>query len=492
MSTTSRAPFVRAATEAGRPLGVSDERAAELRGQILDLVREYHGEQFPPVEFEPGETQIHFAGRVFDERELVHLVDSALDFWLTTGRYAERFERSFARLLGLRHALLVNSGSSANLVALSCLTSPKLGERRLRSGDEVITVASSFPTTVNPILQNGLVPVFVDVNVPTYNIDVSMLDAALSDRTRAIMVAHTLGNPFDLDAVTAFAREHDLWLIEDCCDALGSTYRGKMVGTFGDLASVSFYPAHHITMGEGGCVLTNTGRLKVLAESFRDWGRDCWCAPGKENTCGKRFEHQLGELPYGYDHKYIYSHIGYNLKLTDMQAAVGVAQLEKLESFTEARRSNFGVLYAGLQDLQEHLILPEATLHSDPSWFGFPLALREGSPISRDHVLRFMNDRKIATRLLFAGNLLRQPAYRDVPHRQVGELPNADFVMNRVFWVGVYPGLTPASLQFMVESFHDAVALGEHANGRTGVVRRSRIATSASEVQPETTGRAAG
>jgi CDP-6-deoxy-D-xylo-4-hexulose-3-dehydrase len=466
-------------------LAVSGERAAELRSQILDLVREYHGEQFPPVEFEPGETQIHFAGRVFDERELVLLVDSALDFWLTTGRYAERFERSFARLLGLRHALLVNSGSSANLVALSCLTSPKLGERRLRAGDEVITVASSFPTTVNPILQNGLVPVFVDVDVPTYNVDVSMLDAALSDRTRAIMIAHTLGNPFDLDAVTAFAREHDLWLIEDCCDALGSTYRGKMVGTFGDLASVSFYPAHHITMGEGGCVLTNTGRLKVLAESFRDWGRDCWCEPGKENTCGKRFEHQLGELPYGYDHKYIYSHVGYNLKLTDMQAAVGVAQLEKLESFNDARRHNFGVLHAGLQDLQEHLILPEATPHSDPSWFGFPLALCEGSPVSRDHVLRFMNDRKIATRLLFGGNLLRQPAYRDVPHRRVGELANADFVMNRVFWVGVYPGLTDASLQFMIESFHDAVALGEHANGRRAAARRPRIASPDPESQAE-------
>jgi CDP-4-dehydro-6-deoxyglucose reductase, E1 len=467
-------------------------RADELRNQILELVREYHGEQFPPVEFQPGETQIHFAGRVFDERELVYLVDSALDFWLTTGRYAERFERSFARLLGLRHALLVNSGSSANLVALSCLTSPKLGQRRLRAGDEVITVASSFPTTVNPILQNGLVPVFVDVEVPTYNIDVSMLDAALSDRTRAIMIAHTLGNPFDLDSVTAFAREHDLWLVEDCCDALGSTYRGRMVGTFGDVASVSFYPAHHITMGEGGCVLTDTGRLKVLAESFRDWGRDCWCAPGKENTCGKRFEHQLGELPYGYDHKYIYSHIGYNLKLTDMQAAVGVAQLEKLELFTDARRHNFRVLHAGLQDLQEHLILPEATPHSDPSWFGFPLALRGDSPISRDHILRFMNDRKIATRLLFGGNLLRQPAYREVPHRRVGDLARADFVMNRVFWVGVYPGLTDASLQFMIESFHDAVAQVEQSNGRTAVARRTRSDPRAPVAQSDMTSRAAG
>jgi CDP-4-dehydro-6-deoxyglucose reductase, E1 len=457
------------------------ERAAELRSQILGLVREYHAEAFAPREFVPGETQIHFAGRVFDERELVHLVDSSLDFWLTTGRYAEQFERSFARLLGLRHALLVNSGSSANLVALSCLTSRKLGKRRVRTGDEVITVASSFPTTINPIVQNGLVPVFVDVDIPTYNIDVQMLEAALSDRTRAIMVAHTLGNPFDLDAVTAFAREHDLWLIEDCCDALGSTYRGKMVGSFGDLASVSFYPAHHITMGEGGCVLTNKGRLKVLAESFRDWGRDCWCAPGKENTCGKRFDHQLGELPYGYDHKYIYSHIGYNLKLTDMQAAVGVAQLEKLDSFTQARRRNFQLLHDGLQDLQEHLILPQATRHSDPSWFGFPLGLREESPVSRDHILRFMNDRKIATRLLFGGNLLRQPAYLDVPHRQIGEMPRADFVMNQVFWVGVYPGLTDASVAFMIESFHDAIAAGQAPNGRAATPSAPQVVASAAD-----------
>lgn len=454
-------------------MSAEGKRADELREQILGLVREYHDVAFPATEFRPGETQVHFAGRVFDERELVHLVDASLDFWLTTGRYAELFERNFARLLGLRHALLVNSGSSANLVALSCLTSPKLGKRRLLPGDEVITVASSFPTTVNPILQNGLTPVFVDVDIPTYNINVDMLEAALSDRTRAIMLAHTLGNPFDLAAVTAFAVEHDLWLVEDCCDALGSTYDGKMVGTFGDLASVSFYPAHHITMGEGGCVLTNKGRLKVLAESFRDWGRDCWCAPGKENTCGKRFDHQLGELPHGYDHKYIYSHIGYNLKLTDMQAAVGVAQLEKLPNFTKARRRNFELLKAGLQDLQDHLILPEATAHSEPSWFGFPLALREDSPVSREHMLKFMNDRKIATRLLFGGNLLRQPAYRHSPHRSVGDLSKADFVMNQVFWVGVYPGLTDASVDYMIESFHDAIA-ASYSSGRRGMGKRPR------------------
>ncbi len=434
------------------------DRAAELRSQILDLVREYHDVAFAPGEFRPGESQIHFAGRVFDEREIVNLVDSSLEFWLTTGPWAKKFEKRFARLNGLRHALLVNSGSSANLVALSCLTSAKLGDRRLRPGDEVITVASSFPTTVNPIIQNGLVPVFIDVTVPTYNVDVTMLDAALSDRTRAIMVAHTLGNPFDLDAVTAFAEKHDLWLIEDCCDALGSTYRGQPVGSFGDLASVSFYPAHHITMGEGGCVLTNKGRLKVLAESFRDWGRDCWCEPGKEDTCGKRFDHQLGELPHGYDHKYIYSDIGYNLKLTDMQAAVGLAQLDKLESFTAARRDNFRRLHEGLSDLQEWLILPEPTPNSDPSWFGFPVALREDCPVDRDRILRFMNDRKIATRLLFAGNLLRQPAYLQAEHRRVGDLPVADFVMNNVFWVGVYPGLSAEQVDFMIQSFHDLLA----------------------------------
>jgi CDP-4-dehydro-6-deoxyglucose reductase, E1 len=434
------------------------DRAAELRSQILDLVREYHDEAFAPGEFVPGETPIHFAGRVFDDREVVNLVDSSLEFWLTAGPWAQKFEKRFARLNDVRHALLVNSGSSANLVALSCLTSTKLAERRLLPGDEVITCATGFPTTVNPIIQNGLVPVFVDVSVPTYNLDVTMLEAALSERTKAIMVAHTLGNPFDLGTIKAFADEHDLWLIEDCCDALGSTYEGKPVGSFGDLASVSFYPAHHITMGEGGCVLIDKGKIKVLAESFRDWGRDCWCEPGKEDTCGKRFDHQLGDLPRGYDHKYIYSDVGYNLKLTDMQAAVGLAQLDKLDSFTAARRANFRRLYEGLSDLQEFLILPEATANSDPSWFGFPVALREDCPVARDRILRFMNERKIATRLLFAGNLVRQPAYLNAEHRRVGDLSAADFVMNNVFWVGVYPGLTDAQLDFMIESFHEVLA----------------------------------
>ncbi len=441
------------------------QRAAELRDQILGLVREYHDAQFGDEDFQAGETPIRFAGRVFDDREIVNLVDSSLEFWLTTGPWAAKFEKRFAKIFGLRHALLVNSGSSANLVALSCLTSNKLGDKRLRAGDEVITCATGFPTTVNPIIQNGLVPVFVDVDVPTYNLDVSQLEAAVSPQTKAVMVAHTLGNPFDLDAVTAFCEKYDLWLVEDCCDALGSTYRGKPVGSFGNLASVSFYPAHHITMGEGGCVLTNKGTLKLYAESFRDWGRDCWCEPGKEDTCGKRFDHQLGELPHGYDHKYIYSDVGYNLKLTDMQAAVGLAQLDKLDEFTAARKTNFRRLYEGLEDLQDFLVLPEPTPQSDPSWFGFPVALKEDCPVERDTVLRVFNDRQIATRLLFAGNLVRQPAYLHEAHRRVGELKNADFVMDNVFWVGVYPGLTEAMVDYMIESFHDVLTRGA---GRVG------------------------
>jgi len=441
-------------------------RADELRAQIRALVREYHDEAFAPRPFEPGETQLNFAGRVFDAEEVEHLVDASLDFWLTTGRYAKAFEKSFATYFGLRHAILVNSGSSANLVACSALTSPKLGDRRLRPGDEVVTVATGFPTTVNPIVQNGLVPVFVDVDIPTYNIDVTQLEAARSERTRAVMIAHTLGNPFDLAAVTAFCREHDLFLVEDCCDAVGSTYGGRMVGTFGDFATVSFYPAHHMTMGEGGAVLTHKGRLKVIAESFRDWGRDCWCEPGGSNTCGKRFGHQMGELPFGYDHKYIYSHVGYNLKVTDMQAAVGVAQMGKLDGFVEARRANFRTLHEGLQDLQEHLILPEATPGSDPSWFGFPIAVRPEAPFTRTELVRFLEDRRIQTRQLFAGNLVRQPAYRDVPHRRVGSLERADYVMDNVLWVGVYPGLDEAKLAYMVEAFHDGAGGAAAGAGR--------------------------
>ncbi len=384
------------------------------------------------------------------------LVDSSLDFWLTTGRFADEFQKEFSKFMGVRNTILVNSGSSANLVALSCLTSPQLGEKALRPGDEVITVAAGFPTTINPIIQNNLIPVFIDVTIPTYNVDVNYLEAALSPRTRAIMIAHTLGNPFDLGAVTEFARQHDLWLIEDCCDAVGAKYNGHKVGTFGALATTSFYPAHHITMGEGGAVLTDKPKLKSLAESFRDWGRDCWCEPGKDNTCGKRFEHQLGDLPYGYDHKYTYSHIGYNLKATDMQAAVGLTQMQKLAGFIEARRANFVYLHKNLQDLQEYFILPQATPDSEPSWFGFPIALRADAPFTRNQLTQFLDGRKIATRLLFGGNLVRQPAYRNTNYRIASPLDHTDFIMNHVFWLGVYPGLTRPMLDYVIESLHDA------------------------------------
>jgi CDP-6-deoxy-D-xylo-4-hexulose-3-dehydrase len=432
--------------------------AAELHDRILSLVREYHAEAFPAKEFVPGASPVPFAGRVFDAEEIVNLVDASLEFWLTSGRYAAQFEREFARFFGLRGASLVNSGSSANLVALSCLTSPRLGDRRLLPGDEVITVATGFPTTVNPIIQNGLIPVFLDVDIPTYNICVDQLEAALSTRTRAIMAAHTLGNPFNLKAVKLFAEKHHLWLIEDCCDAVGSTYEGQMAGTFGDLATTSFYPAHHMTMGEGGAVLTNSPMLKTLAESFRDWGRDCWCDPGKDNTCGKRFGWQQGTLPCGYDHKYTYSHIGYNLKITDMQAAVGVAQLRKLQGFIEARKANFNLLYDGLKDLRDALILPEATDGSDPSWFGFPIAVRPESGLTRDQMVKHLEGARISTRLLFGGNLLRQPAYRDTVHRRIGDLANADYVMKNVFWIGVYPGLSSLAVEYMLDQLHAAVA----------------------------------
>jgi len=423
----------------------------------MDLVAQYHEEAFPKRTFVPGESSVPVSGKVFDAEDVQYLVDSGLDFWLTTGRFAEQFEKEFARLYGLRKAMLVNSGSSANLVALAALTSPRLGERQLRPGDELITVASGFPTTLNPAVQHGLVPVFLDVHVPTYNVDVTLLEEALSPKTKAIMIAHTLGNPFDLGTITAFAKKHNLWLIEDCCDAVGATYDGKLVGTFGDYATTSFYPAHHITMGEGGCVLTNKPLLKVLAESFRDWGRDCYCEPGKDNTCGKRFEWQLGELPYGYDHKYTYSHIGYNLKLTDMQAAVGVSQLKKLPGFIEARRRNFQILKDGLADVQDTIILPEATPNSDPSWFGFPIAVREDAGFTRDALIQRLEANKIATRLVFAGNLLRQPAYAGIQHRVVGDLTNADFVMNQALWIGVYPGLGEDMLAHMINTIRGFV-----------------------------------
>ncbi|MCU1284853.1 MAG: DegT/DnrJ/EryC1/StrS aminotransferase [Acidobacteriales bacterium] len=414
---------------------------------------------FPSEEFIASESRIPVSGKVFDSDELRHLVEASLDFWLTTGRFAAQFEREFARVMGVRSASLVNSGSSANLCAISALTSPTLGERRLRPGDEVVTVAAGFPTTVNPIIQNGLVPVFVDVKIPTYDVDVGYLEEARSSRTRAVVLAHTLGNPFDLTAVTEFTRKHGLWLVEDCCDAVGSTYKGRSVGTFGDLATVSFYPAHHITMGEGGCVLSDKPPLTKLVESFRDWGRDCWCAPGKDNTCGKRFDWQLGSLPCGYDHKYTYSHIGYNLKLSDMQAAVGVAQLHKLSAFIAQRKRNFAALLEGLRDLEDLFILPEATPGSDPSWFGFPIALRDGRGLSRDQVTRHLESNGIATRLLFAGNLVRQPAYRDLNCRKIGTLPNTDFVMDNVFWVGVFPGISAEMIEHMIKTLHQTVSL---------------------------------
>lgn len=428
----------------------------DLRRQILALVADYHRVTWPreKSEYKDGDF-VPYAGRIFDEKELVNLVDASLDFWLTTGRYARRFETEFAQHMGRRWALLCNSGSSANLLAVSALTSPRLKDRQLKPGDEVITVAAGFPTTVAPIVQNNLIPVFIDVDLPTLNADVSYLDEALSKRTKAIIFAHTLGNPFDLKAVTAFAKKHNLFLIEDNCDALGSLYEGKLTGTFGDLSTLSFYPAHHITMGEGGCVTTSDPQFKVIVESFRDWGRDCWCDPGKDDTCGKRFGWQLGELPQGYDHKYIYSHLGYNLKLTDMQAAVGVAQLEKLAGFVAARRRNFDLLTAGLKQFEEFLILPQATAGSEPSWFGFPITIKDGAPFTRGAIVQYLESQKIATRHIFGGNILRQPAYIGVNKRAIGTLENSDRVMNNSFVVGVYPGIQDTTAAYMIDKFQD-------------------------------------
>jgi CDP-6-deoxy-D-xylo-4-hexulose-3-dehydrase len=435
-------------------------RAAELRQRILNLTAEYFVEAFPARAFVAGQSAVPVSGKVIDASDIQAVVDSALDSWFTTGRFAQDFERKLARFVGVRSASLVNSGSSANLLAISALTSPKLGNRQLKPGDEVITVAAGFPTTVNPIIQNRLVPVFLDVTLPTFQVDVTQLEAALSSKTRAIIIAHTLGNVFDAEAVAAFAQKHDLWLIEDCCDALGSTLKGKNAGTFGDIATVSFYPAHHITMGEGGAVLTDKPTLQVLIESFRDWGRDCWCEPGKDNTCGKRFDWQLGELPSGYDHKYIYSHIGYNLKATDMQAALGASQIEKLPYFIERRKENFRILRAALEPYANVLLLPEATPGSDPSWFGFPLGVRADAPFTRDDLVSWLEKHKIGTRLLFAGNLVRQPAYKGIDYRVIGDLKNTDFVMRNVLWVGVYPGLTRPMLDYIAE------IIGEVATGR--------------------------
>ncbi len=432
----------------------------QFREKILQEVAAYAAEAFASQPFVPGQTRIPVAGRVFDGDDVSLLVDASLDFWLTAGRFARQFERDFARFLGMRHAILCNSGSSANLLAISALTSPKLADRRLQPGDEVVTIAAGFPTTINPIIQNGLVPVFLDIELGTYNMAVCQLEDAISPRTRAIMMAHTLGNPFDLDAVLEVVKRHNLWLIEDNCDALGSTYRGKLTGTFGDMSTVSFYPAHHMTMGEGGCVVTDRPKLKVLIESFRDWGRDCWCEPGKDNTCGKRFDWQLGDLPYGYDHKYIYSHIGYNLKATDMQAAIGISQLKKLPGFIEARKRNWQTLYEELKPFEEFFLLPQVTPHSEPSWFGFPLTIRDTAPFARHELIRFLSRRKIDTRLLFSGNLTHQPAYRHITYRVVGELTQTDLATHRSFWIGVYPGLTAEMLEYVVQSFREFLGYG--------------------------------
>jgi CDP-6-deoxy-D-xylo-4-hexulose-3-dehydrase len=427
----------------------------DLRASILEMVAQYSLEEFAEKPFIPGESPVPVSGKVFDSEEVMALVDSALDFWLTTGRYAYRFEREFARYLGVRHAMLCNSGSSANLLALSALTSPKLEDRRLLPGDEVITAAAGFPTTVNPIVQNNLVPVFLDIEMQSYNIDPKGIEDAIGPKTKAIMIAHTLGNPFDVETVIDIARKHNLWVIEDNCDALGSRYNGKLTGTFGDLATVSFYPAHHITMGEGGCVVVNEPSLKVLVESFRDWGRDCWCEPGEDDTCGKRFGWQMGGLPFGYDHKYIYSHIGYNLKLTDLQAAVGVAQLSKLDGFIDARQKNWSSLRLGLDKYSDVLLLPEPGINSQPSWFGFLISVRQDAPFSRNDLVQFLEGRKIATRLLFSGNLTKQPSFESVPYRVVGTLDNTDAVMENTFWIGVYPGITEPMIEYMIDSFGD-------------------------------------
>ncbi len=426
---------------------MQNAKTQELREQITKLVGEYAAIALAPQPFLAGASVIPPSGKLLDAAEIKLMVEASLDGWLTTGRFNAEFEKKLAAFIGVKHLLTVNSGSSANLVAFTTLTSPKLGNRAIRKGDEVIAVAAGFPTTVNPIIQFGAVPVFVDVDPYTHNIDASKIEAAISPKTKAIMLAHSLGNPFNLDVVTALCKKYNLWLVEDCCDALGTTYRGQMVGTFGDIATLSFYPAHHITMGEGGAVFTNNDELKIIAESFRDWGRDCYCPPGKDNTCGKRFCWQLGSLPEGYDHKYTYSHLGYNLKITDMQAACGLAQLDKAAGFIQAK-DNFAFLKDRLAACEEFVHLPQATEHSDPSWFGFPITMKENSPVTRLELLTYLDQNKIGTRLLFAGNLTRQPYMAGVEYRISGDLTNTDNVMNNTFWIGVQPSLTREMLEY--------------------------------------------
>lgn len=427
------------------------------RNDIFLKYKEFYETFHKPTSSKSPKSFLNYSGKIYDHNEMVSLADASLDFWLTTGRYSEQFEENLAKFLGVKYALLTNSGSSANLLALSALTSPKLGDRRLKKGDEVITVAAGFPTTVAPIVQNGLIPVFVDVELGTYNICIEEIEQAISTRTKAIMIAHTMGNPFDLSPVLEIAQKYGLWIVEDNCDALGSLYKGKLTGTFGHIGTSSFYPPHHITMGEGGAVYTNDPLLKVIIESFRDWGRDCWCPSGCDNTCNKRFGWQLGDLPKGYDHKYTYSHIGYNLKVTDMQAAIGVEQLKKLPGFIEKRIKNFNLLKRNLQPMEEYLILPEATSTSEPSWFGFILTIRDGVSVDRNKVVRYLEEQHIQTRMLFAGNLIKQPAFKDVNYRVASDLKNTDKIMNDTFLVGVYPGLDNEAINYMSEKIIEAV-----------------------------------
>lgn len=429
----------------------------ELVEKILNLTREYYKEKFENYKFIPGTSTVRYAGRVFDENEIVHLVESSLEFWLTAGHNAEKFENELADFLSLSDAILVNSGSSANLVAFSTLTSPKLMDRRIKPGDEVITVAAGFPTTVAPIIQNGAVPVFVDVELETYNANVGKIEEVITKNTKAIMLAHTLGNPFNLEQVVDICKKHNLWLIEDNCDALGSKYKDQYTGTFGDLATISFYPAHHITMGEGGAVITNNDELAKIARSFRDWGRDCYCASGEDNTCGVRFTQQFGKLPVGYDHKFVYSHLGYNLKVTDMQAAVGLEQLKKLPSFISRRKENYNILYQGLKKYSDLFYLPKATEMSDPSWFGFLISVKENSSFSRNDLVNFLNINKIHTRNLFAGNLTKQPALENVKFKVHDELINTDYIMENTFFIGVYPGLGQEELGYVINKFEEFI-----------------------------------
>lgn len=429
----------------------------ELRNQILSLVADYYKERYKHNSFIPGESPIRYAGRVFDEKELKSLVDSSLDFWLTEGRYAEEFQAEFADFVDADYAILTNSGSSANLLALSSLTSHLLGDRKLSPGDEVITVAAGFPTTVNPIIQNNLIPVFVDVEIGTYNVDVTELEAAITSKTKAIMLAHTLGNPYNLAEIMELVEKHDLWLIEDCCDALGSTYNGQHVGTFGHVATCSFYPAHHITIGEGGMVFTNDDDIARAVTSIRDWGRDCYCKGGENNTCGKRFTGQYGELPVGYDHKYVYSHIGYNLKVTDMQAAIGVEQLKKLPGFIQKRKENYIAWEEGFQEMKDYFILPYATGNSDPSWFAYPITVKQNAPFTRTEITDYLASKKIETRNLFAGNMVKQLAYLDIKKEIKSELQNTDFIMTNTFFLGTYPGLEREMISYTLSVIKDFI-----------------------------------